>query len=201
MQRTDFHAMPCSIARTLAVVGEAWTPLILRDVVFGLTKFDEIQRDLGVATNVLTDRLTTLVEHELLSREPYQQRPLRYRYQLTAKGADLLPVLLSLMKWGDRWTADEAGPPVTIVHRRCGQPTEPLMVCSACKGPVHAGEVAARGGPGGRRGPGAYLLPGWLAAPGRPDARDAAAPPRVTSVGRYPSEEEATAGAIGSVSR
>jgi DNA-binding HxlR family transcriptional regulator len=195
MQRTDFHAMPCSIARTLAIVGEAWTPLILRDVVFGLTKFDEIQRDLGVATNVLTDRLTTLVEHELLSREPYQHRPLRYRYQLTDKGADLLPVLLSLMKWGDRWTAEPAGPPVTIVHRRCGQPTEPLMVCSACKGPVHAGEVAARGGPGGHRGPGAYLLPGWLAAPGRPDTRDSAPPPRVTSVGRYPNDQDVSVAA------
>ena len=110
MQRTDFHAMPCSIARTLAVMGEAWTPLILRDVVFGVCKFDEIQRDLGIATNVLADRLGTLVEHGLLTREPYQQKPLRYRYELTEKGAELLPVLLSLMRWGDRWTAGDAGP-------------------------------------------------------------------------------------------
>jgi DNA-binding HxlR family transcriptional regulator len=185
MQRTDFHAMPCSIARTLAVVGEAWTPLILRDVVFGLTKFDEIQRDLGVATNVLTDRLGTLVSHGLLTREPYQDRPPRYRYELTEKGADLLPVLLALMRWGDKWSAEPAGPPVTVVHRRCGQPTEPLMVCKTCKGPLHAGEVAARGGPGARRGPGAYLLPGWLSAPGRPDVRESAPPPRITSAGRF----------------
>ena len=98
-------------------MGEAWTPLILRDVVFGLCKFDEIQRDLGIATNVLADRLGTLVEHGLLSREPYQQKPLRYRYELTDKGAELLPVLLSLMRWGDKWTAEPEGPPVTIVHR------------------------------------------------------------------------------------
>ncbi|MBO0867864.1 MAG: helix-turn-helix transcriptional regulator, partial [Micromonosporaceae bacterium] len=97
MQRTDFQAMPCSIARTLAVVGEAWTPLILRDIAFGLTKFDEIQRDLGVATNVLTDRLNTLVRHEMVTREPYESRPVRYRYRLAEAGVDFLPVLLSLM--------------------------------------------------------------------------------------------------------
>ncbi len=185
MQRTDFHAMPCSIARTLAVMGEAWTPLILRDVFFGLCKFDEIQRDLGIATNVLADRLGTLVRHGLLTREPYQQKPLRYRYELTEKGAELLPVLLSLMRWGDKWTSDPEGPPVTIVHRRCGQATEAIMVCSACKGPVHAGEVSARSGPGARRGPGAFLLSGWLTAPGRPAVRETAPPPRVTSVGRF----------------
>lgn len=185
MQRTDFHAMPCSIARTLAVIGEAWTPLILRDIVFGLTRFDEIQRDLGIATNVLTDRLGTLVTHGLVSREPYQRRPPRHRYELTDKGADLLPVLLGLIRWGDTWTSGEDGPPVTVVHRRCGQPAQPVVVCSACKGPMHPGEVGARNGPGARRGPGAYLLPGWLAAPGRPDARAAAPAPRVTSAGRF----------------
>jgi len=111
---------------------------------------------------------------------------LRYRYELTDKGAELLPVLLSLMRWGDKWTAEPEGPPVTIVHRRCGQPTEPIMVCSACKGPVHAGEVSGRTGPGARRGPGAYLLSGWLTAPGRPAVRETAPPPRITSVGRFP---------------
>jgi DNA-binding HxlR family transcriptional regulator len=186
MQRTDFGSMSCSIARTLAVAGEPWTPLILRDIVFGLTKFDEIQRDLGVATNILTDRLSTLVTHGLLTREPYQRRPLRYRYELTEKGADLLPVLLAMIRWGDRWTADQEGPPVMIVHRRCGQPTEALMVCSACKGPLHGGEVGARVGPGASRGPGSYLLPGWLNAPGRPEIRDSAPPPNRTSAGRFP---------------
>jgi DNA-binding HxlR family transcriptional regulator len=185
MQRTDFRAMPCSIARTLAVVGEAWTPLVLRDVLFGLTRFDEIQRDLGVATNVLTDRLNTLVRYGLLTREPYQTRPLRHRYQLTEAGLDFLPVLLSLMRWGDKWAADDAGPPVHIVHRECGQPTAPLMVCSACKRPLRASEVAARNGPGASRGPGSYLLPGWLAAPGRPEAQRTAPPPRMTASGRY----------------
>jgi DNA-binding HxlR family transcriptional regulator len=185
MQRTDFRAMPCSIARTLAVVGEAWTPLVLRDIVFGLTRFDEIQRDLGVATNVLTDRLNTLVSAGLLTREPYQTRPLRHRYQLTEAGLDLLPVLLSLMHWGDKWAADEAGQPVHIVHRECGQATAPLMVCSACKRPLRASEVSARNGPGAAKGPGAYLMPGWLAAPGRREAQRTAPPPRHTASGRY----------------
>src|SRR5258708_38725552 len=114
MQRTDFHAMPCSIARTLAVMGEAWTPLILRDVIFGVCKFDEIQRDLGIATNVLADRLGTLVEHGLLTPAPYQPKPMRYRYERTDKGAELLPVLLSLMRGGARWPSDPEGPPVPI---------------------------------------------------------------------------------------
>jgi DNA-binding HxlR family transcriptional regulator len=185
MQRTDFQAMPCSIARTLAVVGEAWTPLILRDIVFGITKFDEIQRDLGVATNILTDRLGTLVAHGVLTREPYQRRPLRYRYELTEKGADLLPVLLGLMRWGDRWAAGAAGPPVNVVHHGCGQVTEAVTVCSGCGKPLRPAEVGARSGPGARRGPGAYLLPGWLNAPGRPELRQSAPPPRITSAGRF----------------
>jgi DNA-binding HxlR family transcriptional regulator len=185
MQRTDFQAMPCSIARTLAVVGEPWTPLILRDIVFGITKFDEIQRDLGVATNILTDRLHTLVEHGLLTREPYEHRPPRYRYELTGKGADLLPVLLALMRWGDRWTAEPAGPPVTILHHACGEATQPTMICSVCGRPLAAEDIGVRGGPGARKGPGNYLLPGWLSAPGRPELRDAAPPPRITSAGRF----------------
>ncbi len=185
MQRTDFGAMPCSIARTLAVAGEAWTPLILRDIAFGLTRFDEIQRDLGVATNVLTDRLTALVERGVLDRRPYRQRPLRYRYELTEKGADLVPVLLALMRWGDKWAAEPEGKPVVIVHDGCGQPTEPAMTCTECGEPLRAGELHARGGPGARRGPGAFLLAGWLTAPGRPDALRNAPPPRVTSAGRF----------------
>ena len=185
MQRTDFHAMPCSIARTLAVVGAPWTPLILRDVVFGLTKFDELQRDLGVATNILTDRLNTLVDHGLLTREPYQERPPRHRYRLTEKGADVLPVLLALMGWGDRWAADPVGPPVTIVHHTCDAPAHPTMTCGQCGEPLRLADVGARSGPGARRGPGAYLLPGWLAAPGRPELRQAAPGPHITGAGRF----------------
>ena len=186
MQRTDFRAMPCSIARTLAVLGEPWTPLILRDIVFGLTKFDELQRDLGVATNILADRLSTLVEHGLLTREPYRERPVRYRYELTDKGADAVPVLLALMRWGDRWAADPAGPPVTVVHHTCGAPAEPAMTCSGCGEPLDLAGIGARRGPGAKRGPGAYLLPGWLSAPGRPELREAMPPPRITSAGRFP---------------
>lgn len=188
MHRTDFHAMPCSIARTLAVIGEAWTPLILRDVVFGLTKFDELQRDLGVATNILTDRLNTLVTHGLLTREPYQDRPPRHRYRLTEKGADLLPVLLALMQWGDRWAADPAGPPVTVVHHTCGEPTGATSTCERCGEPLRLADIGVRSGPGAHRGPGAYLLPGWLAAPGRAELRQAAAAPHITGAGRFPSD-------------
>src|SRR3989442_6993402 len=95
----------CSIARTLQVVGERWTLLVLREVFTGQRRFEEIQRNLGVATNILSDRLQTLVEADILERRPLGDRADRSEYLLTEKGLDLNPVLLELMRWGDRWDA------------------------------------------------------------------------------------------------
>ena len=111
MQRTNFGEMACSIARTLDVVGEPWSPLILRDVWVGFTRFDQIQADLGISRKVLTERLNHLVEHGVLERRPYDRRP-RYEYVLTDKGTELLDVLMAMVGWADRWLAGEAGPPV-----------------------------------------------------------------------------------------
>src|SRR5262249_8199804 len=116
MKRTSFAGMHCSIARTLEVVGEWWTLLILRDAFLGIGRFDDFQRRLGIARNVLTDRLQRLVEHGILERHRYQERPERFEYRLTAKGQDLHPVILSLLRWGDRWTAGEEGPPLLLEH-------------------------------------------------------------------------------------
>jgi DNA-binding HxlR family transcriptional regulator len=102
-----FDQMSCPIAQTLAVIGERWTPLILRDVAFGLTRFDTIQRELGISRKVLTERLAGLVEHGVLERTPYQEAPTRYDYTLTEKGADLCKVLLAMQAWGNRWMLDE----------------------------------------------------------------------------------------------
>ena len=131
MGRTNFGEMTCSIARTLDVVGERWSLLILRDAFYGVRRFDDFQRDLGVARNVLTDRLNSLVDHGVLERHLYEERPPRYEYRLTEKGRELLPVVLAMMRWGDRWATD-GEPPVKLIHEHCGQVTHAVGVCAAC---------------------------------------------------------------------
>lgn len=137
----------CSIAATLEVVGDRWTVLILRDVFRGARRFGELQEGLGIARNLLSDRLSRLVEHGVLEKVPYQQRPLRCEYRLTAKGADLSPALIALMRWGDQWYA-EAGPPVELVHDRCGTRLDQRPLCPRCEEPVSPGHIRSRPGPG-----------------------------------------------------
>jgi DNA-binding HxlR family transcriptional regulator len=128
-----FADMDCSVARALDVIGEKWSLLIIRDVYQGLRRFEEIQQRLGIARNILTERLTRLVDEGVLERLPYQSRPERYEYRLTEKGMDAYPVLVALLRWGDRWaTDDEDGPPVLLTHRGCGQDVTPVLACPAC---------------------------------------------------------------------
>lgn len=158
MRRTSFSDFRCSIARTLEIVGEWWTPLILRDVILGVNRFDDMQRDLGIARNVLTDRLDALVEGGILERQVYQERPLRQEYALTEKGRDLAPVLLAMMAWGDRWTAGDEGAPVQLHHESCGEFMTPEVRCSCCSEPLELEDLTAHPGPGGRIGPGAHVV-------------------------------------------
>lgn len=158
MQRTSFGDMTCSIARSLEIAGEPWSPLILRDVYLDITRFDELQRDLGISRKVLTERLERLVDDGVLERRPYSERPPRYDYMLTEKGDELVEVLLALVAWGDRWTSGEAGPPVRLRHRGCGELTHAEVRCAACGGPLHAGEVEVEAGPGGISGPGTRVV-------------------------------------------
>jgi len=111
MQRTDFSEMACSIARTLDVIGEPWSPLILRDIWVGFSRFEQLQADLGISRKVLTERLNHLVDRGVIERRPYDQRP-RYEYVLTGKGRELVDVLMVMVAWGDKWLAATAGPPV-----------------------------------------------------------------------------------------
>src|SRR3954453_1864627 len=111
MPYRPFEAQNCSIARTLAVVGERWSLLIMREVLLGRRRFQEIRRHTGVAANILTDRLQTLVDHGLLERRRYSDQPESYEYVATAKGRDLNPVLVSLMQWGAGHLTGEAAPP------------------------------------------------------------------------------------------
>ena len=148
MQRTDFGDMDCSIARTLHVAGEPWSPLIVRDVLAGIRRFDDIQRDLGISRKVLAERLRHLVEAEMLERRPYSQRPPRHEYVLTRKGFGFVDVLMAMAAWGDQWTAGEAGPPVLRRHRACGQITQIQLHCAACGEILTAADVDVEPGPG-----------------------------------------------------
>jgi DNA-binding HxlR family transcriptional regulator len=139
----------CSIARTLELVGERWTLLIVRDVFLGVRRFDQLQASLGVARNVLSDRLERLVEAGVLERRRYQERPERFEYRLTAAGRELSVPLLALMHWGDRHLAPD-GPPRIAEHRGCGGLVVERHVCRECEAVLEPGDVSTRPGPGAR---------------------------------------------------
>src|SRR5215831_782169 len=148
MQRTQFGELACSIARTLDVIGEPWSPLILRDVWVGIRRFDAIQADLGISRKVLTERLKWLVGQGILDRQEYSRRPPRSEYVLTAKGTELCGLLMVMVTWGDRWTAGDAGPPVLYRHHDCGHTGHPELHCSYCDRPMNAGNIDILPGPG-----------------------------------------------------
>jgi DNA-binding HxlR family transcriptional regulator len=148
MLRNDYENQACSIAGALEVVGERWSLLIVRDVMLGLHRFDELQGHLGIARNVLQARLTRLIDEGVLERRLYQERPQRYEYRLTDKGLDLWPMIVALMKWGDRYAPPEGGPAVLIEHRGCGGSIDAHGVCEACGARLTARDAVARPGPG-----------------------------------------------------
>jgi DNA-binding HxlR family transcriptional regulator len=148
MLKNDYDSQVCSIAATLEVVGERWSLLIVRDVLLGLRRFDEIQASLGIARNVLQTRLTRLLDHGVLERRLYQERPARYEYRLTEKGLDLWPAIVALMNWGDRYAAPQAGAPVLLEHRGCGGAVDEHRICSACGARLSVRDVRALPGPG-----------------------------------------------------
>lgn len=148
MLGNDYSKQVCGIASALELIGERWSLLIVRDVFLGLRRFDEIQSDLGIARNVLQTRLRRLIEHGVLERHPYQERPSRYEYRLTEKGIDLWPTVFALMKWGDRYAATAAGPPVLVEHRDCGGAVDEHRVCERCGARLSARDVRALPGPG-----------------------------------------------------
>jgi DNA-binding HxlR family transcriptional regulator len=158
MTRIPLAEVACSIARATDLFADAWTALIMRDVLLGLTRFDDLAEDLGISRKVLAARLARLVEEGVLARERYQERPPREHYLATAKGKELFPVLLALMKWGDRWYSGEDGPPARIHHLDCDHDTTPVSACAHCGGELTVDNTTQRPGPGGRIGPGTVLL-------------------------------------------
>ena len=143
----------CSIARALEVLGERWTLLVVRDALLGLRRFDEFRRSLGVARNVLTDRLARLVDAGVLERVPYQEHPPRQEYQLTPMGRELAVPIIGLMHWGDRHLAGPAGPPRITRHRDCGGTMSAVLTCTTCGQSTPAAGIELIPGPALQRQP------------------------------------------------
>jgi len=154
MQKKSFSDMQCPIARSLERVGEWWSILILRDAFYGLTRFDDFAKSLGIAPNMLTRRLNDLVEDGLLERVQYSARPPRFEYHLTEKGRDFRPVLLALLAWGNKHFAPE-GAAVLLVDAESGTIAEPVMVDGVSGKPIvgasHHIEPGPAAGPGIKR--------------------------------------------------
>ena len=142
-----YETQNCSVARTLEAVGDRWTMLVIREAFLRTRRFEDFQSRLGIARNVLSDRLGRLVDDGILERRRYQDSPPRHEYRLTGKGLDLWPVLMTLMAWGDRHAA-EAGPPRLIVHRDCGGLLGPHLRCERCGEDLGPRDVEAQPGPG-----------------------------------------------------
>lgn len=148
MRRTSFSETNCSIAQALEVIGEWWTPMILRDAFLGVTKFDEFQSRLGIARNILTVRLNALVDHGVMERRCYDEERERFEYVLTKKGRALWPVMVSLRQWGDEWITGKGNEPILTVHKTCGHTTGLHMCCDACGAKVSARDLRTIPGPG-----------------------------------------------------
>jgi DNA-binding HxlR family transcriptional regulator len=148
MLRADYPGQYCSIAKSLEVIGERWSLLIVRDIFNGHRRFGELQSSLGIARNVLSARLQRLTDENILERRAYQESPPRYEYFLTEKGLDLWPALIALMQWGDKYSAGPEGVPRVIVHKECGGRVNDRGICVECGKLLHAREARQIAGPG-----------------------------------------------------
>ena len=144
MKWHELADQPCSVARSVAVIGDRWTLMILRDCFLGVRRFDAFEQRLGISRGIIAERLRTLVDDGVLRREAYQQQPVRHEYRLTEKGLALHPVMMAIVHWGDEHYAGEAGPPLLHRHKACGCDFTPVMTCSACGDPLAARDVEVR---------------------------------------------------------
>jgi DNA-binding HxlR family transcriptional regulator len=140
MQMQDWTRENCAVGNTLAVIGERWTLLVLRESFLGVRRFEQLQRNTGIARNILSDRLNTLVHHGILRRELYQERPERHEYRLTERGLDLYPVLLTIMDWGSKHVGGRA---IKLTHKNCGTVVMPHLACPECGEQVAARDMHA----------------------------------------------------------
>lgn len=158
MNTSRFSEMTCSLARSLAVMGDAWSSLIIRDIWLGVNRFDDLTNNLGISRNLLTSRLKAMIDDGILVAVPYHDRPVRNEYHLTKAGSELVPPLLALIDWGDRWRSEDRKVPLYVEHDGCGHVTHATVVCSECGEPLTAENITAHPGPGGRSGPGTSVI-------------------------------------------
>lgn len=150
MQWNDLGDQPCSFSRTMSVIGDRWSLMILRDCFMKVRRFDDFHERLGIGRPILTARLKKLVDHFVLTKVAYQQNPTRYEYRLTQKGLDLYPIIMGIVHWGDVHMGDRKGRPLLHRHIGCGHVFDPVMTCSACAQEVLPREVTIDAGPGAR---------------------------------------------------
>lgn len=148
MKKVSFADMRCSVAQSLEVIGEWWTLLILRDAFLGVTRFDDFASRLGIARNVLTNRLDTLVANDVLVRVPYDEARGRYDYRLTPKGRALFPVITAIRQWGDEWILGEGNEPVVMEHTTCGHLCRGVFTCDHCHEELRPRDLRVHPGPG-----------------------------------------------------
>ena len=149
----DFDIDTCTIGRAMEILGEKWTVVVLREVFNGVRRFDDMRAHTGVPRQVLTNRLTRLVEAGVLRKVPYQEpgARMRHEYRLTPKGFDLYPVMIAVAEWGNRYLAEPEGPPLTFVHRSCDAEVHAVLRCADGHAVEDYREVLPRPGPGARR--------------------------------------------------
>ncbi len=148
MRWSEIDSQVCSVSRALAVLGDRWTLLVIRDCFLGVRRFDVFQKSLGITRHRLSDRLNRLVQHGVLTKVPYRQKPLRHEYRLTDMGRELYPVILTLAHWGDKWLDDGDGAPIQHRHSLCGQIMHSVLSCSECGEALEARAVRPVIGPG-----------------------------------------------------
>lgn len=134
---------PSMVAQTLKVIGDRWSFMVIREAFFGVRQFDQLQSQLGIASNILTDRLNRLVSDGIFDRRKYQDLPERSEYRLTEKGKDLYGPMIAMLRWGDRWLSRDE-PPLILTHQACGMDFEPSVVCSHCREPLKASDMSYR---------------------------------------------------------
>lgn len=141
MRWADIAETRCSIARALSVVGDRWTLLLLREAFLGTRRFEEYREQTGAARHIVAERLNLLVDHGVLERAPYRDRPVRFEYTLTDKGRGLHPVILALLAWGDEWMPHDLGRTMTLVHEPCGATVTPELRCPDCDGRIEPADT------------------------------------------------------------
>ncbi|MES1926701.1 transcriptional regulator [Salinisphaera sp. T31B1] len=149
MRWNELEYEACSVARTLSVIGDRWTLMLLRECFMGVRRFEHFQARLDISRTIVRDRLTHLVDHGVLERRAYETRPPRHEYRLTEAGRALHPILVTIAQWGDAYRADDSGPPLVRMHRPCGHALDAQLVCTTCHTPVLPQDVSLHRGPGG----------------------------------------------------